>query len=185
MATAPFDFEKPITDLEDQIDDVEKKLEALDEPAQEQSEDGAEPEAAQTESADEPPTDDGDEGQETVPDYDFIAFPPRGLMPVELFLWPKDGYPCAWHISLNSKKYSPLVLGELEVVVYPVNGKLGAKTESRRRLPRRFAKGNIRNLLIASGTRVKTNTDHRVVPTVVGKIKIIPVSRKLRRILRY
>jgi Cysteine-rich secretory protein family len=37
---------------------------------------------------------------DNLPDYDFISFPPRGLMPVRYF---KPKY--AWNISLNPKKY--------------------------------------------------------------------------------
>ena len=43
-----------------------------------------------------------DRGQERPPDYDFIAFPVPGLMPVEFF---KRDYP--WSITLNPEKYLP------------------------------------------------------------------------------
>jgi uncharacterized protein YkwD len=41
-----------------------------------------------------------DASQKDVPDYDFVAFPPRGYVPANLF---QTG--CAWSISLNPKKY--------------------------------------------------------------------------------
>jgi len=44
-----------------------------------------------------------DRSRKEVPDYDFISFPVRGVMPVEYF---QAGY--AWSISLNPKKYQPL-----------------------------------------------------------------------------
>jgi hypothetical protein len=41
-----------------------------------------------------------DRSQKTVPDFDFVAYPTRGLMPVEYF---NGRY--AWSVSLNPKKF--------------------------------------------------------------------------------
>lgn len=41
-----------------------------------------------------------DKGQPKVPDYDYVAFPSPGYMPVEFF-----GKDYAWNVSLNPKKY--------------------------------------------------------------------------------
>jgi len=43
-----------------------------------------------------------DRSQKSVPDFDIIAFPPRGLMPVEFF-----GPDHAWNVSLNPRKFKP------------------------------------------------------------------------------
>jgi hypothetical protein len=55
-----------------------------------------------------------DAGREDVPDFDFVAFPPRGLVPAESF---KEHY--AWSVSLNPKKYSKPAEKDVKVAVFP------------------------------------------------------------------
>ena len=43
-----------------------------------------------------------DDSREKVPDFDFVAFPPPGLLPANAF---GSGY--AWHASLHPDKYQP------------------------------------------------------------------------------
>ncbi|MBL8798098.1 MAG: hypothetical protein JNM56_29645 [Planctomycetia bacterium] len=42
-----------------------------------------------------------DRSQKSVPDFDYVAYPPRGLAPVEFF-----GGAWAWNVSLNPKKFA-------------------------------------------------------------------------------
>ncbi len=51
-----------------------------------------------------------------MPDYDFTAFPPRGLMPVEFF-----GPNHAWNVTLNPKKYKQPT-DAVQAKVYAVDG---------------------------------------------------------------
>jgi len=53
-----------------------------------------------------------DQSQEKIPDYDFVCFPPRGLMPTTHF---KPAY--MWSISVNPKKYA-VPDGNVKVTVY-------------------------------------------------------------------
>jgi hypothetical protein len=55
-----------------------------------------------------------DGSRKNVPDFDFVAFPPRGLTPVSSF---PDGY--AWSVSLNPAKYQPPSESTVKVMVYP------------------------------------------------------------------
>jgi uncharacterized protein YkwD len=43
-----------------------------------------------------------DKSQKTTPDFDFISFPPRGLLPADFFSTTH-----AWSISLNPRKFKP------------------------------------------------------------------------------
>jgi hypothetical protein len=53
-----------------------------------------------------------DQSRKEVPDYDFVAFPPRGLLPVASF---REGY--AWSVSLNPAKYRPPSESEVKVKI--------------------------------------------------------------------
>jgi hypothetical protein len=55
-----------------------------------------------------------DSSRVEIPDYDYVAFPPRGLTPVESF-HRKD----AWSLSLNPKKFRPPDAKEVKVTVWP------------------------------------------------------------------
>jgi len=55
-----------------------------------------------------------DGSREEVPDYEYIAFPPAGLMPGKMFS--KDH---AWSVSPNSSKYRPPEKDSLKVTVTP------------------------------------------------------------------
>ncbi len=56
-----------------------------------------------------------DSSRAEVPDYDFVAFPPQGLMPKSMFV--KDW---AWSVSLNPKKYTSPAKEPVKVSVTPV-----------------------------------------------------------------
>jgi len=58
-----------------------------------------------------------DQSQKTVPDFDLVAFPARGWMPVEYFN-PRYG----WNVSFNPQKYK--VTGDVEVRVSEIDPKL-------------------------------------------------------------
>jgi Cysteine-rich secretory protein family len=68
-----------------------------------------------------------DRSRRRVPDFDFIAFPARGPMPVSHF-----GRSWAWSVSLNPKKYRPLGKN-VSVKVFPVDAR-GKKTGDSLRL---------------------------------------------------
>jgi len=55
-----------------------------------------------------------DSSHTEVPDYEYIAFPPRGLMPTSAF---EDHY--AWSISLNPAKYEKPDAEKVKVQVFP------------------------------------------------------------------
>ncbi len=55
-----------------------------------------------------------DRGREHVPDFDYVAFPPRGLTPVEVF----DAR-CAWSVSLNTAKFKPTNENNVTVTIWP------------------------------------------------------------------
>jgi hypothetical protein len=56
-----------------------------------------------------------DTSRTEVPDYDFVAFPPRGLTPISIF---RDHY--AWSVSLNPAKYQVPSAERIKVQVRPV-----------------------------------------------------------------
>ncbi len=56
-----------------------------------------------------------DSSRTDVPDYNFIAFPPRGLTPTSSF---RDRY--AWNVTLNPKRYKPADAKLVKVSVTPV-----------------------------------------------------------------
>jgi hypothetical protein len=56
-----------------------------------------------------------DTSRSDVPDYDFVAFPPRGLTPVSIF---HDHF--AWCVSLNPAKYQLPTAERVKVQVQPV-----------------------------------------------------------------
>lgn len=55
-----------------------------------------------------------DSSRPDVPDYDFVAFPPRGLVPTGSF---KESY--AWSVSLHPKKYQAPDAEAVKVQVFP------------------------------------------------------------------
>jgi hypothetical protein len=71
-----------------------------------------------------------DQGRSVVPDYQYIAYPPRGLMPMSLFEERQ-----AWSVVLNPAKYRRPERGAVAVGVYPasldaVQGRLYVNVES-------------------------------------------------------
>ena len=56
-----------------------------------------------------------DSDRKEVPDYAFVAFPPRGLTPVSVF---KESM--AWSVSLNPDKYQSPQQESVKVTVVPV-----------------------------------------------------------------
>lgn len=63
-----------------------------------------------------------DQSQKTVPDFDMVAYPPPGLMPVQYF-----GPRYAWNVSLNPQKYR-LTDDNVDVKLWALDQYL-AKTE--------------------------------------------------------
>lgn len=56
--------------------------------------------------------------RDEVPDFEYVAYPPRGFLPVEYF---RDRY--AWSVSLNPAKYkSPAELKQDQIRIYPLTG---------------------------------------------------------------
>jgi hypothetical protein len=55
-----------------------------------------------------------DESRPQPVDFDFIAFPPRGVLPAQAF---EGGY--AWHLSVNPKKYKPPRKDAVKVRIVP------------------------------------------------------------------
>jgi hypothetical protein len=55
-----------------------------------------------------------DASRKDTPDFDFVAFPPRGLLPVASL---PEG--AAWCVSLNPKKYSVPSESTVKVKVFP------------------------------------------------------------------
>jgi hypothetical protein len=60
-----------------------------------------------------------DKSRTEIPDYDYVAYPPRGLLPAEYF-----GNGRAWHISLNPRKYARPDEKKVKVSVHPVGGRI-------------------------------------------------------------
>ena len=56
-----------------------------------------------------------DKSRSDIPDYDYVAYPPRGLLPAEYF-----GAGRAWHVSLNPQKYAKPDEKKVAVRVHPV-----------------------------------------------------------------
>ena len=63
-----------------------------------------------------------DRSREDVPDYDYVAFPPRGYMPLKYF-----GKHYAWNVSLNPDKYRRPEHGKVTVRVHKAD-RNGRKT---------------------------------------------------------
>ncbi len=57
-----------------------------------------------------------DNSREEVPDYEYFAFPARGLQPAALM---RKGKPYAWNCSFNPKKYRMPAAGDLRVKLVP------------------------------------------------------------------
>jgi hypothetical protein len=57
-----------------------------------------------------------DRSQRSVPDFDFVSFPARGLMPVELFN-PQH----AWNVTLHPRKYRRPAKAAVKPKVYEVD----------------------------------------------------------------
>jgi hypothetical protein len=68
-----------------------------------------------------------DRGRTDIPDYDYVAFPAPGYMPVSFF---KTHY--AWNISLNVKKYQKPDKGSTKVHVYPLGSSLSFDPEKQK-----------------------------------------------------
>ncbi|MFQ5843599.1 MAG: hypothetical protein ACE5JG_01275, partial [Planctomycetota bacterium] len=60
-----------------------------------------------------------DTGRGRVPDYDFVAFPPRGYAPVEFF-----GPDYAWSVFLNPTRFSKPTSVAVRVRVFPLDEQL-------------------------------------------------------------
>jgi hypothetical protein len=76
-----------------------------------------------------------DTSQPKVPDYRFVSYPARGLMPVEYF--PATN---AWNVSLNPKKYRKPA-DSIEPKIYRVDGQLKKQGE-----PLKLNYANVNNL---------------------------------------
>ena len=61
-----------------------------------------------------------DGSRSSVPDWDYVAYPTRGYMPISLF---GGGY--AWSVSLNMGKYATPSQDAVKVTIQPMDGKLG------------------------------------------------------------
>ncbi len=59
-----------------------------------------------------------DNSRTEIPDYDYVAYPPRGLLPAKYF---GDGR--TWHVSLNPRKYASPDEKKVKVSVHPVRGR--------------------------------------------------------------
>ena len=60
-----------------------------------------------------------DSSRKSAPDYEFVAYPARGYMPLSHF---KAGH--AWSVSLNPASYANPTKDSVKVAVYPLNEKL-------------------------------------------------------------
>ena len=60
-----------------------------------------------------------DRSRKPVPDWDFVAFPARGYMPIDLF-----GGHYAWSVSPNMRKYAKPSKNAVKATIQPVNEKL-------------------------------------------------------------
>lgn len=57
-----------------------------------------------------------DRSRKDTPDWDYVAFPARGYMPIDMF-----GGRYAWSVSLNMKKYAKPSKGSVKVTIQPVD----------------------------------------------------------------
>jgi len=57
-----------------------------------------------------------DRSRKNTPDWDYVAFPARGYMPVNMF-----GSRYAWSVSLNMKKYAKPSKGKIKATIQPVD----------------------------------------------------------------
>jgi hypothetical protein len=64
-----------------------------------------------------------DRTQKSVPDFDYVCYPPRGLAPVEFF-----GGAWAWNVSLNPKKFAALK-DNVKVQLTPMDAQLNKAGE--------------------------------------------------------
>ena len=64
-----------------------------------------------------------DRSRRDVPEFDYVAFPPRGLMPRSMFekSW-------AWNVSLNKDKYAAAEKGKVKVRIAPVRLDVGSNS---------------------------------------------------------
>jgi hypothetical protein len=62
-----------------------------------------------------------DGSRRVVPDWDYVAFPARGYMPIELNYM---GGATAWSVSLNMSKYETPNVDLVQVTIQPVNEKM-------------------------------------------------------------
>lgn len=66
-----------------------------------------------------------DRSRSKVPDYEFVAFPPRGFTPVGFF-----GEHYAWSVSLSPRHFGPPVPGSVRVGVFPLDERAMPAAES-------------------------------------------------------
>ncbi len=66
-----------------------------------------------------------DRSRAEVPDYDFVAFPPPGLIPTSTF---SSHY--AWSVSLNRAKYEPATVKAVGVQIWPAKRQLPSRTRA-------------------------------------------------------
>lgn len=60
-----------------------------------------------------------DGSRKNTPDWDYVAFPARGYMPIDLF-----GGRHAWSVSINMAKYAKPSKGDVKPVIQPVDEKM-------------------------------------------------------------
>jgi hypothetical protein len=65
-----------------------------------------------------------DQSRKDVPDWDFVAYPARGYMPIEFF-----GEHSAWSVSLNMDKFEKSGRNRPEVTIKAANDKLAPEGE--------------------------------------------------------
>lgn len=81
-----------------------------------------------------------DKSRSEIPDYDYVAYPPRGLLPTEYF-----GSGRAWHVSLNSRKYAKPDEKKVTVRVHPVRGRTASMEDFSRAPALKLNYDNISN----------------------------------------
>jgi hypothetical protein len=70
-----------------------------------------------------------DTSRKNIPDYDYVAYPPRGLLPLEFF-----GHRYAWHVSVNESRYRKPDPKAVKVAVWPIRpGKSPTDADPERR----------------------------------------------------
>jgi len=67
-----------------------------------------------------------DRSRSEVPDFDFVAYPARGFMPIGFFPGRR-----AWSVSLNPRKYKKPDKARVKVSVWPVEGRFSTSNPDR------------------------------------------------------